>query len=178
MKRIFIVAVILVIFSGMISKEGADACHWAPNKGLADISQWAAINYFLWYNQPNWQEYSKRPTYEQETRIADKSFASYSWYNGYWVSTLPTNYFDVGNSCDAEDNFTVGSLDAELIKNNTWYYTSISLRPDIAGRSSTVKLFGQLGNHPWWCENAWCSAGQYWCNLAEFTAPARIWWQK
>lgn len=159
----------------VISKKQANACHWAPNKGLVDISQWAAINYFLWYNQPNWQEYSKTPTYEQETRITEKSFAS---YNGYWASTLPKPYLDVGNNFDKEDNFTVGSLDAELIKSNTWYSTSIATRPDIAGKSSTVKLFSQLGYHPWWCENAWCSAGQYWCNLAEFTAPARIWWQK
>lgn len=184
-KSLFTIGICIGLFialMGAVNPVLAADCwkkYWAPNKGLADISQWATINNFIWYNKPF---YGTEATYEHETKTDVKYWAEGT---GYWNSTLPNAYLDDprGNFFDSEASFTVGTLSAEKIQTNTWYYTSIALRPIIQS-SAIVRIAGEKGLHlkgceyPPLCQNTICFFCRDRCVAAEFTAPARIWWQK
>lgn len=178
MKKMIAIVVLMVCI--LISKEQANAgdCwskYWAPNKGLADVSRWAAKNYFIWYSKPS---FAVGSTYEHETKIFDKGFAWYNW-GGYWITNLPSAYLDFGDWLD-KDEFTIGSYDAELIQANRWYLTHIDLLPQDAGHDSAKVLIGSDLGYQWptWCKRVWCVESIDWCSPIVFTAPAQTWWYK
>lgn len=191
-NRIFTLISTLVISGGLclFGLEYANALvvrgdcgqkSWAPNEGITRISNRAISNQFIWYGKPFT---GTETTYEHETKTSDKKFAN---YGNYWISSLPNHYLDWGNSYswETEDNFSIGTLSAEKIEANLWYYGGITLSPETSP-SADFRIAGEKALHVKWCEIAPYCAGTIisWtrdrCVAVHLNAPSDSpvhWWK-
>lgn len=108
----------------------------APNHWTTEVSQNYANNTFVFYDV---SEFMGNKTYEHETHVYNKKYASYGWD---WDSNLPRAYKDTG-FWDKYRNFTIWSADANQIDANTEYYTNMTLNPG-SETDATIRIKWQI----------------------------------
>jgi hypothetical protein len=112
---------------------------FVPDTGYFDISKSSAFSDFIW-NVPGFIG-GGEDAYEHEFRVLNTGFARYAHH---WSSNLPEAYLDIEDnahsSTNDEDEFVIGSDDAENILVGQRYWTFIDLNDQDSriGNSSAI----------------------------------------
>lgn len=154
-----------------ITLESTSHESWAPYGGTSDVKATYTSQTFYF---DKISDFGSTNTYEHETQVYDKRFANYA---GYWSSNMPKAYYDTP-FLDTIDNFTVGTLTANVLKVKTQYYTYMSLKAGTV-TTATVRIKGQKGHRsPSSCYSTWCVfADATTGTMALLTAPSGKSWQ-
>ncbi len=141
---------------------------WVPRSGSSKTTQYLAFNIFYFPDVSGLSSFNGILTYEHETQVYNAKFAD---YDKYWSSNLPSAYYDTP-FLDKIDIFTIGTSNASLIKRNTKYWTSMSLKPGTVSTAG-VLVKGQLGHRsPSSCHSTWCIFSDMTTGrLADYDAP-------
>lgn len=148
---------------------------WTPYRGTTDLQKDYIYNWFVFNNT---SAFGSASTYEHETIVYNKGFASlplWAWSN----SNLPRSYKECLEQDDDYDKFAMGTLQATDIRKEVWYYTFQDISPENAP-SSNAQINGQIGHRsPSWMYACWFVYGDTECQfMKQFTAPKYFPWSR